>query len=420
MKITKVYSREILDSRGFPTVSCTLELENNRKVCASVPAGASVGVHEAHELRDGDKKWFLGRGVTHAVHNLEHKIGPALIGHTPDIIALDKIMLELDGTENKSKLGANAILAASIAVTRAQALRENVEVFELLHKIFDIGTPVIPNCMFNIINGGMHADSGLVFQEFMIMPRKQKSIPKSMKEVLNMTVTVYQNLKSLLHKNGYATGIGDEGGFAPEFELGHQLREKTALDFIMQAIEQSGYSHDDIGICLDIAASSFFDAQSDCYVMGEQFISREQLLEIYEELVKYYPIISIEDGMAEDDWDGWEKLTHALGDKVQLVGDDIFVTNIARIKQGIDKKIANAVLIKPNQIGTVTQTIQAIKFCKEHNYKTVVSHRSGETNDSFIADLAVGTGAGQFKAGAPVRGERVAKYNRLLEIEEKL
>jgi len=441
MKITKVYSREILDSRGFPTVACTIELENGRSVCASVPAGASVGTHEAYELRDNDPKRFFGRGVLQAVHNLETKIAPVLIGQKPDVIALDKIMIELDGTENKSKLGANAILAASIAITRAQALVNNLEVFQLLQKLAvcpDGGPKVrvegddggqIPNCMFNIINGGMHADSGLIFQEFMVMPKKchpelvSGSKPhnkQSMFDTVHMSVTIYNNLKKLLHKNGYATGIGDEGGFAPQFELGHQSREKTALDFLVQAIEQSGYSRDDVGICLDIAASSFYDTNNGLYLMGDLFVTSEQLVDIYCDLVKYYPIISIEDGMSEDDWRGWELLTKKLGDKVQLVGDDLFVTNSNRIKMGIEKKSANAVLIKPNQIGTVSETVQTIQFCKQAGYKTVVSHRSGETNDSFIADLVVGTGAGQFKAGACARGERVAKYNRLLEIEEFL
>jgi len=445
MKITKIYGREILDSRGFPTVLCTLELENGRTVHGSVPAGASVGSHEAYELRDNDTTRFFGRGVLQAVHNLNTKIAPVLVGHKPDVFELDKIMIELDGTENKSKLGANAILAVSIAVTRAQALVNNLEVFELLHKLavrpdcvlrslqsrsldkrrMDGGPEVrlegsdggpIPNCMFNIINGGMHADSGLIFQEFMIMSRKKES----MREILNMSVTIYNNLKKLLHKNSYVTSIGDEGGFAPQFELGHHTREKTALDFLMQAIEQSGYSYDDVGICLDVAATSFYDQNSGLYRINGEFITSEQLIDIYLELVKYYPILSIEDGMSEDDWSGWELLTKKLGDKIQLVGDDLFVTNISRINMGIEKNIANAVLIKPNQIGTVSETIKTIDFCQRSSYKTVISHRSGETNDSFIADLAVGTGAGQFKAGACVRGERVAKYNRLLEIEDLL
>lgn len=416
MKITKVRGREILDSRGFPTVECILELENGRTVCASVPAGASVGVYEAVELRDGNAQWFLGKGVSQAINNLETKIGPILVGKEPDIVTMDRMMLEFDGTENKANVGANAILAASIAVLRAQAQVANVEVYGLLAQLFNVDAPAMPRCMFNIINGGMHADSGLVFQEFMITSRKQQAI----KDQLHMAVTIYQTLKKLLHEQGLATSVGDEGGFAPHFELGHETRERVALDFLVQAIEQAGYSTNDVGICLDVAASAFYDADNKVYVVGDQFMNSWQLVELYTELCNDYPIISIEDGISEDDWDGWELLTKTLGQKIQLVGDDLFVTNVARIKEGVDRKIANAVLIKPNQIGTVSQTVQALQLCKQAGYKTVVSHRSGETNDTFIADLVVGTGAGQFKAGAPVRGERVAKYNRLLKIEEAL
>lgn len=415
MKISKILGREVLDSNGIPTIECVLSLDNGQVVKSSVPSGASTGKYEAVELRDGDKTRFLGKGVLKAIENLEQKIAPALIGKNPDLIEMDKLIIDVDGTENKSNLGANATLAASIVVARAQAISLDVELYELLNNIFEIGLTSLPLCMFNVLNGGVHADNGVAFQEFMIMPQKQGSVQNT----VHSAACVYHILKNILKKDGYGIGVGFEGGFAPMIKSG-KGKENIILDYLHKAVEQAGFCSNEIVFCLDVAASQFYDVEKNIYLIEGQELNSLQMVEMYQNLVENYPIVSIEDGMAEDDWYGWQLLTEKLGQKVQIVGDDLFVTNINRIEKGIKLGVANSVLIKPNQIGTVSQTVQAIKLCKSNNYKTVISHRSGETCDTFISDLAFGMAAGQMKAGAPCRGERVAKYNRLMEIEETL
>ena len=399
MKIKKISAREVLDSRGNPTIACSVFLDKDGVMaCSSVPSGASVGKHEAVELRDGDSKRYGGKGVLKAIDNIEKKIAPALIGKEPDFKACDKIMLDLDGTPNKSNLGANAILAVSMAVARAQALCEKKELYELF------GAKKCPQVMFNILNGGAHATNNIDFQEFMIMPLKGEDFA----EQLHMSVSIYQKLRELLIKEGYSTGVGDEGGFAPCLKKGDQSSEREALDFLLRSCELAGFEPgNDVVFCLDVAASQFFDKKK---------LTSVQLIDEYKDLCREYPIYSIEDGLPEDDWAGFVQMTQELGDKIKIVGDDIFVSNPERIKKAIEQGAANSVLIKPNQIGTVSETLEAIKICQDNNYDIVISHRSGETCDTFISDLAVGVGAQYFKAGAPCRGERVAKYNRLLEI----
>jgi enolase len=416
MKIKNIKAREILDSRGWPTVECKMILDNGQSVKASVPSGASVGKLEAVELRDGDKKRYSGKGVLNAIKNIETIIAPVLIGREIDTKEIDKILIELDGTENKSGLGANAVLPISIATIRAQALQENMQLYKLISKLSGTEKTNLPRIMFNILNGGVHADNGIAFQEFMIMPLKTDCVS----ETIHVAAEVYHKLKKILSKNGYSVGVGDEGGFAPLLKDDQKDKECEALDFLLQATEEAGFMPvEDVVFCLDVAASQFYDSQSGLYKLNSEELSAQNLINVYKNLCNKYPIFSIEDGLAEDDWDGWKLLTQQLGEKVQLVGDDIFVSNKNIIKKGIDEGVANSVLIKPNQVGTVTETLDAISVCKENNYKTVVSHRSGETVDTFIADLVVGTNAGQFKCGACVRGERVTKYNRLMEIEIK-
>ncbi len=412
MKIKKVHGRQILDSRGQPTVECVLELEGGVQVCASVPSGASVGKYEAHELRDGDPAHFGGKGVLKALKNLETEIAALLLNQEPDVISMDAAMITCDGTPDKSRLGANALLAASIAVVRAQALSQRVELYELIYKLWGFEAPQMPVCMFNIINGGLHAHNDLAIQEFMIMPRGGTFAGR-----LEVADAVYAELKKLLEGSSYSTAIGDEGGFAPQFKGRGMKKEQAALDLLMNACSRTG---GDIVFCLDVAASQFYDARSKKYRLHDVQMDAQQLIDWYAQLCSHYPIDSLEDGLDQDDWDGWQHLTHLLELRMQVVGDDLFATNVERIAQGIERHSANAVLIKPNQIGTVSEAVQAIKLCKKAGLKTIISHRSGETNDSFIADLAVGTAADQLKAGAPVRGERVAKYNRLLAIEELL
>lgn len=412
MKIKDLRAREILDSLGNPTVECVITLENDVQAISSVPSGTSVGKHEACELRDGNRGRFLGKGVLKSVENIESKIKPAFVGKVPNIIEMDNWMIEFDGTPNKSSLGANTMLAVSIAVARAQALDCSLPLFKFINQVFEIDKLSIPVCMFNILNGGAHADNGVSFQEFMIRPK----LFNSMHEIVECAATIYHTLRKILLKDGLNVGVGHEGGFAPILAA-DQDKEICYLNYLNKAIESAGYSLDSVDICLDVAASEFFDECKNVYKVGDSLLTSHELSDFYVNLASKYSIHSIEDGMAEDDWSGWEYLTQRLGRKVQLVGDDIFVTNIHRIKKGIDLGVANSVLIKPNQIGTVSETVQAIKFCKKNNYTTVISHRSGETNDAFIADLVVGTGAGQIKSGAPCRGERVAKYNRLMEIE---
>jgi enolase len=415
-KIVRLSAREILDSRGFPTLESFIELSDGRRVSASVPAGASVGRHEAHELRDILSDHYHGKGVLKAVCNIEKVIAPLLVGKIPDLLFMDQLMIQADGTQDKSNLGANTLLVVSIAVARAQALVQGIELFEVIAQLSDDRSPNIPKCMFNILNGGMHGDSGAVFQEFMIMPFSDEPFEQQLQDV----VAVYQQLKALLKKRSYEAGVGDEGGFTPHLPGSGVIREREALDLLMESIMLAGFDFEYFKICLDVAASCFYDEGQQIYTIDDELFSAQDLVGLYEELTKNYPIYSIEDGMSQDDWAGWKLLTDRLGDKVQLVGDDLFTTNVERIKQGIDTGVANAVLIKPNQIGTVSQALQSLNMAHKAGYKTVVSHRSGETSDTFIIDLAVGAGADQCKAGACSRGERVTKYNRLLEIEELL
>ncbi len=415
-KIVRLSAREILDSRGLPTIESLIELSDGRRVSASIPSGASVGRHEAHELRDIISDHYHGKGVLEAVHKLEKIITPLLVGKKPDLLSMDQLMIEADGTQDKSNLGANTLLVVSVAVARAQALVQGIEVFEVIAGLCGDRTPKIPKCMFNILNGGMHGDSGAVFQEFMIMPFSDEPFEQQLQDV----VSVYQQLKAILKKRSYQTGVGDEGGFTPHLSGRGIIRERQALDLLMESIMLAGFDFEYFKICLDVAASCFFDERKQVYTIDEEYFSSQDLVGLYEELTKNYPIYSIEDGMSQDDWAGWQILTERLGDRVQLVGDDLFTTNQERIQQGIALSVANAVLIKPNQIGTVTQALQALDIAHKAGYTTVVSHRSGETSDSFIIDFAVGAAADQCKAGACSRGERIAKYNRLLEIEKLL
>ncbi len=415
MKIKSLTGRQIFDSRGFPTLECSLLLDDGFLIQSSVPAGASVGHCEALELRDGDQAVFAGMGVLKAVLTLETVIAPALRQHVPNLIEMDELLVNLDGTSNKKRLGANTTLAVSIAIARAQAHIEGRHDYALLAELFK-QKPVLPRCMVNILNGGMHADNHLMFQEFMIMPLRAIS----MSETMAIIFKVYQELKHLLHDAGYVTTVGDEGGFAPQF-IGKGLKKQlAALDLLVQAIEKAGFTFDDVAICLDVAANYFFDTKTRCYILEGDSLTSADLVAQYEELVVRYPIVSIEDGMSEDDHAGWVLLTEKLGSKIHLIGDDIFVTSTEKLMHGIEEGVANGVLIKPNQCGTISEAYAALALAQNAEYMTVASHRSGETNDYFIADFAVGCAAGYIKAGACVRGERVAKYNRLLEIEKLL
>lgn len=414
MKINKIIAREILDSRGNPTVEVTVMTENGTLATASVPSGASTGEHEAHELRDGIMSRYLGRGVLKAVSNVNDIIAPVLVGHSVfEQTAIDRMMIELDGTPNKSRLGANAILAVSLAVAKAAAAYLKTPLYRYL------GTPnsnVLPVPMMNIMNGGSHSDSPIAFQEFMIRPVGAQCFS----EALRIGAEVFHTLKAVLKEKGLNTAVGDEGGFAPELS-----GVDEALNLIVKAIERAGYQPgQDVTIALDCASSEFyFDGYYD-YTKFEgkdaMVLSRESQIEYLKELVRKYPIDSIEDGMSENDWEGWKMLTEELGDKCQLVGDDLFVTNVNFLAQGIKNNCANAILVKLNQIGTLTETLEAIAMAQRHGYKAIVSHRSGETEDTFIADLAVATDCGQIKTGSLSRSERIAKYNRLLRIEEEL
>ncbi len=403
-KIKSIYAREILDSRGNPTVEVELELESGIKSMASVPSGASTGKREALELRDNDKNRYHGKGVLKAVSNVNNIINPLLIGlEVKEQRKIDNIMIEKDGTENKELLGANAILGVSLAVLKAAALENNKELYEYLGTNYSM-----PRCMMNILNGGAHASNGLDFQEFMIVPNKEEY-----RENLRMGSEIFNTLKSVLKEKNLLCGVGDEGGFAPNI---NSARE--ALELIKESVEKTGYKFGiDVNIALDVAASEFYD--NGLYHLEGKDITSNELVEYYKELIRDYPIISIEDGIAEDDYEGWKLLTKELN-SIQLVGDDLFVTNKKLLQMGIDMGIANAILIKLNQIGTVTETLDTIKLAKDNNYNTIISHRSGETDDSYIADFAVGLNAGQLKTGSLSRGERTSKYNRLLRIEEKL
>lgn len=411
MKIMSIVGKEIFDSRGLPTVACEIELQNEVVVVASVPSGSSCSRHEAVEQRDGGARLF-GKGVRKAVDVIENIIGPKLIGLDPDVVNIDSLMLELDNTENKSRLGANAMLAVSMAVCRAQAMANEMEPFELIAHIFGEQAVSLPFPMLNMINGGRHAEQTLGIQEFMFVPLGFQNF----RESFESSVRIFYALKELLKKNGRTIGVGDEGGFIANFDS-----EFEALDFMMEAMESAGFKNDGrVVLALDVAASQLYDPATKLYSWNTKKVEREWLIEHYQKLARQYPIYSIEDGLHEDDWDGWTSMTATLGESMQIVGDDIFATNPSRIMVGIQEKAANCVIIKPNQIGTLTETLQSIKLCADNGVSTIVSHRSGETNDSFIADLAVGTSAGQMKAGSCNRGERMEKYNRLLEIEDSL
>ena len=405
-KIKNIYAREILDSRGNPTIEVEVTLESGIKGIASVPSGASTGKNEALELRDNDYNRYHGKGVLKAVNNVNNIIKPLLIGiDSLNQELIDKIMIEKDGTDNKSVLGANAILGVSLANLKAAAKYEGLELFEYLGNDYSM-----PRCMMNILNGGVHASNNLDFQEFMIVPSK-----KEYKENLRMGSEIFNTLKNILKEKKLLCGVGDEGGFAPSID-----NTKEALELINEAILKSGYVlGSDVFIALDVAASEFYDEKEDIYLLEGKKYTKEMLADYYNELVSRYHIISIEDGMAEEDYDGWKLLTNKLSN-IQLVGDDLFVTNKKLLQNGIDMHIANAILIKLNQIGTVTETLDTIKLARENNYKTIISHRSGETEDNYIADFAVGLNLGQIKTGSMSRSERLSKYNRLLRIEEKI
>ena len=410
--IDDVYAREVLDSRGNPTVEVEVWLDDNSMGRAIVPSGASTGVHEAVELRDGDKKRYMGKGVQKAVENVNEIIAPAIAGmDAMDQPALDAALIALDGTKNKGKLGANAILGVSMAVAHAAAESLALPLFQYLG---GVNAKVLPTPMMNIMNGGEHANNSLDIQEFMIMPAGAPSF----KEAMRMSTETFHALKALINKKGMSTAVGDEGGFAPSLKTNEE-----ALKLVVQAIKDAGYKPGkDIFIAMDVAASEMYDTKTKKYNFKGEGVVRnaDEMVEYYEALVKKYPIVSIEDGMAEDDWDGWKKLTDALGDKIQLVGDDLFVTNTERLAKGIKKGVANSILIKVNQIGTLTETFDAVEMAKKAGYTAVVSHRSGETEDTTIADIVVALNAGQIKTGSLSRTDRIAKYNQLLRLEDIL
>jgi enolase len=409
--IAEIHAREVLDSRGNPTVEAVVALANGRKGRAIVPSGASTGEHEAVELRDDDSQRFLGKGVLKAVENVNGEIADVLANlDAADQRALDAKMIELDGTENKGRLGANAILAVSMAAARAAASAFGLPLYRYLG---GAGANVLPTPMMNILNGGAHADNNVDFQEFMVMPVGAESFS----EALRWGVEVFHTLKSVLKKRGYNTAVGDEGGFAPSLKSNVE-----AIEVVLEAIQQAGYKPgDDIAIALDPASSEFYlDGKYVFKKSDKSTKSSEDMARFWAKWANDYPIVSIEDGLAEDDWEGWKKLTELAGSKIQLVGDDLFVTNTQRLQEGIDKGIANSILIKVNQIGTVSETLDAIDLARRNGYTSVISHRSGESEDTFIADLAVATGAGQIKTGSASRTDRIAKYNQLLRIEEEL
>jgi len=409
--ITGVYAREILDSRGNPTLEVEVSLESGAWGRAAVPSGASTGKREAVELRDGEAKRFGGKGVQRALKHVEESIGPEIEGmEATEQAAVDQAMIDLDGTPNKSALGANSILGVSLAVARAAADEVALPLYAYLG---GVGARLLPVPLMNVLNGGAHADNGLDIQEFMLVPAGAESFSAA----IRMGAEVFHALRTLLREKGLSTGVGDEGGFAPA--LGSNT---AALDLFLLAIERAGYRPgDDVLLALDVAASEFADEGGRYRFRVEQKErTAEQMVELYESMLEHYPICSIEDGLGEDDWAGWGLMTRRLGQRVQLVGDDIFVTSPATIQQGIKNGIANAVLVKVNQVGTLTETLEAVELAKRAGYGTVISHRSGETEDSFIADLAVAVNAGQIKAGSLARGERTAKYNQLLRIEEEL
>lgn len=408
-------AREILDSRGNPTVETSVILENGIKAKASVPSGASTGVHEALELRDGDRKRYDGLGALKAVANVNDKIGPKLKGFNPeDQEKIDRLMIELDGTENKKKLGANSILSVSLAVARAASLDAGLELYRYLASLFKFPDSnfKLPTPCFNIFNGGRHADTNLDFQEFMIVPLKNESL----RESVRMGAEIFHELGAVLKEAGFDTDVGSEGGYAPDI-----CSSVQAVELILAAAVRAGYKPGkETGLGIDVGSSQLFDRESGKYVfkLDQAHFTSGTLVGLYYEWFRKYPIVFIEDGLAEDDWRGWRELTRELGGEIMLVGDDLFVTNTGRLRQGLKEKVANSILIKPNQAGTLTETVECVNLAKRHNYKIMFSHRSGETCDDFISDFAVATGAGFIKAGSLSRGERLAKYNRLMEIEE--
>ena len=411
--IVSISAREILDSRGNPTVEADVILEGNIRGRAAVPSGASTGEHEAVELRDNDKSHYLGKGVLKAVDNIESIIAPELTGmDASNQRLIDATMLQLDNTDNKSSLGANAILAVSMAAARAAALALRLPLYRYLG---GVNACILPTPMMNILNGGAHADNNVDFQEFMIMPVGAETFS----DALRMGTEVFHTLKGVLKKKGYSTSVGDEGGFAPSLKSNEE-----AIDLILESIERAGYKPlEEIALALDPAVSEFFSKDTGRYTFkksDKRELTSDEMAAYWADWSQRYPIVSIEDGLAEDDWAGWRKLTELIGSKIQLVGDDLFVTNTARLQKGIEEKVANSILIKVNQIGTVTETLEAIQLARRFGYTSIISHRSGETEDTFIADLAVATGAGQIKTGSACRTDRIAKYNQLLRIEEEL
>jgi enolase len=411
--IASIHARQILDSRGNPTVEVDVLTENEYLGRAAVPSGASTGIHEAVELRDDDKKKYNGKGVLNAVNNVNSLIADELIGwDVADQTGIDTKMIAIDGTENKSKLGANAILAVSLAVAKAAALEANLPLYRY---IGGTNAKILPIPMMNILNGGAHADNKIDFQEFMVMPIGASSFS----EALRWGVEIFHSLKSVLKKNGYSTNVGDEGGFAPNIQSNEE-----AIETVMKAIEGAGYkAGTEVSIAMDPAVSEMYNAEKKVYHFHKsdgKELSAEKMVDFWESWVKQYPIISIEDGMAEDDWAGWKLMTERLGSKIQLVGDDLFVTNVKRLQKGIDENIANGLLVKVNQIGSLTETINAVSLAQNNGYNTIMSHRSGETEDTTIADLAVALNCGQIKTGSASRTDRIAKYNQLLRIEELL
>jgi enolase len=410
MKILRVHAREVLDSRGQPTTEVEVTLKNGVIGRATVPSGASTGAHEAVELRDGGKR-FLGKGVKRAVSHVNELIAPRLRGKDArEQAAIDQTMLKLDGSSNKSKLGANAILGVSLAVAHAEARAQGISLYRYL------GGPVaktLPVPMLNVVNGGVHADNNVDVQEFMIVPYGLRSFA----DALRSAVEIFQTLKGVLHDRGLSTSVGDEGGFAPRLKSNAE-----AIELLLEAITAAGYKPgSQVALALDVASSEFYEEGAYVFKKSDgRRRSRDEMVRLYEDWARQYPLLSIEDGFAEDDWEGWRMMTQALGAKVQLVGDDLFVTNKARLQRGIDAGVANSILVKVNQIGSLTETLETMSLAKDASYTTVMSHRSGETEDVTIADLAVATNAGQIKTGAPCRGERTAKYNQLLRIEEEL
>ena len=409
MKITEIKGFELIDSRGNPTAAAEVTLEDGSIGFAIAPSGASTGTYEAHELRDMDKTRYNGKGVLEAVNNINCEIASALLGKNAlNQKEIDDIMIYLDGTENKSRLGANAILAVSLAVAKAAAASLNLNLFQYIGGINAIE---LPRPMMNILNGGAHAANNIDIQEFMIIPIKTLNFS----EGIRMCSEVYHSLGKILKKRNLLCGVGDEGGFAPNLQ-----NDNDAFELILEAIKAAGYTDEEIKIGIDVASSEWYNGNGYLMPKRNKKISDEELIKYYEDIIEKFNVISIEDGLAEKDWLGWQKLTDTLGRKAQLVGDDLFVTNTHRFQIGIDKNVANAILIKPNQIGTLTETLNVINLAKKNNYKTILSHRSGESEDTSIADIAVGVNSGQIKTGAPCRSDRTAKYNRLLIIENKL